>query len=317
MNPDLLNILPKVRGRYTPMANIAKTIWFRTGGPAEVLFKPADMQDLAFFLQAKPMEVPVTTLGVGSNLLVRDAGIPGVVIRLGKNFANFAIKDEIIDVGAGVLDRSLAMMASEAGLSGLEFLVGVPGTIGGALRMNAGCYGAEVKDHLTHAFALDARGKLQTLTLEDMGFSYRHCQIPDDWIFIGARFKAKKSYPQSIKDYMTQLLEKREATQPIRTRTGGSTFANPEGHSAWQLIDAAGCRGLRRGGAQISEQHCNFMINVDHASAHDLEMLGEDVRTRVLNTSGISLRWEIKRIGVASLLTATTDTNYDKGQKVA
>ena len=298
--PSLIERLPKVRGKYTPFADLAKTIWFRTGGPAEVLYKPADVQDLAFFLKEKPIDVPVITIGVGSNLLIRDAGIPGVVIRLGKGFSQVAIHGDEIHVGAAMLDRSVAMIAGETGLSGLEFLVGVPGTIGGALRMNAGCYGGEIKDCLTHAFALDQHGDLQALTLDDMGFSYRHCDIPDDWIFIGARFRGRQGTSSTINEHMNQLLLQREESQPIRTRTGGSTFANPQGQSAWKLIDQAGCRGLRRGGAQISEKHCNFMINDSNASANDLEMLGEEVRARVLATSGIDLCWEIKRVGVVN-----------------
>lgn len=302
---SLIERLPKVRGKYTAYADLAKTIWFRTGGPAEVLYKPADVQDLAFFLKQKPADVPVNTVGVGSNLLVRDAGIPGVVIRLGKGFTNIAISGDKIHVGAAMLDRSVAMIAGETALSGLEFLIGVPGTIGGALRMNAGCYGGEIKDCLTHAFALDSYGTMQTLTLDDMGFSYRHCNIPENWIFIGACFQGRPGNKTIIMEHMNQLLQQREDTQPIRTRTGGSTFANPTGHSAWKLIDEAGCRGLRRGGAQISEKHCNFMINDNNASADDLEMLGEDVRARVLATSGIDLRWEIKRIGISHSIEQT------------
>lgn len=296
---NLLNHLPKVRGKYTTQVDLAKSVWFRVGGPAEVVFKPADIHDLAFFLRTRPRGVPFIPIGVGSNLLIRDAGIPGVVIRLGRGFNNVFFKDTFVDVGAALLDRSLAMMACAEGLSGFEFLAGIPGTIGGALRMNAGCYGREIKDCLVAAFALDQDGTFHTLTPEDMGLSYRHCGIPEDWIFVGARFKGQKGNPAEIEARIRALLAEREETQPVHMRTGGSTFANPENNSAWKLIDQAGCRGLTYGGAQMSEKHCNFMINTGQATAADLETLGLIVQERVFQTSGILLRWEIKRIGQA------------------
>lgn len=293
-----LGFLPQVRGRYSENSDLSKLTWFRVGGPAQVLFKPEDTEDLSFFIKNRPSSIPVTTIGVGSNLLVRDGGVSGVVVRLGRGFTNVMVRGNEIDVGAGLLDRNLALIAQEEGLSGLEFLVGIPGTLGGALRMNAGCYGSEIKDSLIAAFALDAKGQLRTLTPDDMAFSYRHCGIPEDWIFIGARFKVRSGNPAVIAEQMQKIMAERESAQPVKSRTGGSTFANPEGQKAWELIDRAGCRGLRRGGAQVSEMHCNFLINTGDATAEDLEMLGEEVRDRVQKTSGVALRWEIKRIGV-------------------
>lgn len=296
---ELLQGLPKVRGSYTSQADLAKHVWFRVGGPAEVLFKPADVDDLSFFLKERPRDVPVNIIGVGSNLLIRDLGIPGVVIRLGRGFNNIAFNGEYVDVGAAVLDRTLSLSACEESLEGLEFFSGIPGTIGGALRMNAGCYGVEVKDLLVTAFALDNRGTLHQLTKDDMQFSYRSCGIPDDWFFIGARFKGRKGHQKTISQKITHLLKEREESQPVKSRTGGSTFANPEGRKAWELIDKAGCRGLVIGDAQVSEKHCNFLINRGHATADDLEKLGLEVQKRVFETSGIDLKWEIKRIGIS------------------
>lgn len=293
----MLEKLPCVRGSYRADASLANTTWFRVGGTADILFKPSDYEDLSDFLKQKSKELEVTPLGVGSNLLVRDGGIAGVVVRLGKGFTNIAIHDGFLDVGAGVLDSTIAKIAAEEGLAGLEFFSGIPGTIGGALRMNAGCYGREVVDIIEAAFALDPKGKLHTLTKEDLGYTYRHCGLPEDWIFIGARFKAPTGDKAQIQSAMQTLMSQREETQPIREKTGGSTFANPLGHKAWELIDQAGCRGLRVGGAQVSEKHCNFLINFDNASAFDLEELGETVKNRVKLNSGIDLRWEIKRVG--------------------
>ncbi|HBN22410.1 MAG TPA: UDP-N-acetylenolpyruvoylglucosamine reductase [Holosporales bacterium] len=289
--------LPEVRGKYRENVPLAPTTWFRVGGPAETIFRPADYEDLGDFLKGKSNEVPVTPIGVGSNLLVRDGGVPGVVVRLGRGFTNIALHDGFLDVGAGVLDSTVAQLAAEEGIKGLDFFCGIPGTIGGALRMNAGCYGTEVKDVLEAAFVLDPKGKLHELTLDDLGYTYRHCGIPKDWIFIGARFKAPTGNQKIIQESINTLLAQREATQPIRSKTGGSTFANPVGHSAWKLIDEAGCRGLKVGGAQVSEKHCNFLINFDNATAFDLEELGETVKKRVKDKSGIELRWEIQRIG--------------------
>ena len=294
---DLSSKLPDVRGQYRKGVNLSKLTWFRVGGTAHTFYKPADLEDLKFFLKNKPRDLPVFTLGVGSNLLVRDGGIPGVVIRLGRGFVNVAVKGTSIDVGAGMLDHTVSAIGCQEHLSGLEFLSGIPGTIGGALRMNAGCYGQEMKDCLDVAFAVDGRGKIHTLTSQDMGFQYRSCAIPEDWIFIGARLKAKSGSHHLIQARIQELLMAREKAQPVKTRTGGSTFANPTGYKAWQLIDQAGCRGLTYGGAQVSQLHCNFLMNTGAATAQDLETLAEHVRTRVQQTSGIHLTWEIKRVG--------------------
>ncbi|MEB3702898.1 UDP-N-acetylenolpyruvoylglucosamine reductase [Candidatus Bealeia paramacronuclearis] len=299
---DLLKRLPKVRGRYTVHAPLSQVTWFRVGGPAEVLYKPADLQDLQFFLSTCPLDIPVTTLGVGSNLLVRDGGVPGVVIRMGQGFNNIHIHESYIHVGAAVLDRTVAMLAQQNGIAGLEFFCGIPGTVGGALRMNAGAYGGDVSQILQKAFALDRNGKLRALNPQEIGHSYRYCDLPKDWIFVGARFLGKKDNPFVIESRMKTMLASREETQPVHSRTGGSTFANPEGLKAWELIDKAGCRGLTVGGAKMSELHCNFMINTGSASASDLERLGEEVRVRVKESSGEDLRWEIERIGIEAAL---------------
>lgn len=290
--------LPSVRGRLTPHAPLAQMTWFQVGGPAEILFRPADMQDLEDFLAAKPADIPVTVIGVASNLLIRDGGIPGIVVRLGRAFAEIAVRDDVIYAGAGALDLNVAQSACQAGLGGLEFLSGIPGTIGGALRMNAGAYGTEIKDVLLGASAIDGLGTFHDLTATDLGLSYRHCDLPDDWIFLHASFTGIPDATQSIAERMHAIQEKRQNSQPVRARTGGSTFANPPGEKAWALIDQAGCRGLVRGGAMVSERHTNFLINTGAATAADLENLGEEVRRRVLETSGVSLRWEIKRIGL-------------------
>ena len=292
--------LPQIRGRYTFDAPLAPTTWFRVGGNADVLFKPADLEDLQHFLQHCPATIPVMTIGVASNLLVRDGGVEGVVIRLGGGFAEIEPTGEQIRVGAAALDVNVALAAQLAGIAGLEFLTGIPGTLGGALRMNAGCYGREIKDVLVSCRALDRRGQLHTLTPADLHLTYRHCGVPDDWIFVDAVLRGSADTPEAIAARMQDIQAKREASQPIRTRTGGSTFANPPGESAWKLIDAAGCRGLMVGGAQVSEKHCNFLINTGTASASDLENLGEQVKNRVKATSGIELRWEIRRIGRAT-----------------
>jgi UDP-N-acetylmuramate dehydrogenase len=295
----LLSKLPQVRGQYRENYVVAPTTWFRVGGPTEVFYKPADYEDLSFFLKAKPRDLAYNTIGVGSNLLIRDGGVPGVTIRLGKGFTNIALYEDYLDVGAGVLDSSVATVAGTEGLKDLEFLSGIPGTIGGALRMNAGCYGTEIQDVLIAAFVLDSKGVLHTLTREDLSFSYRHCGIPANWVFIGARLRAKTGDKKAIQDRIAQIAKEREAAQPIRARTGGSTFANPPAKKAWELIDQAGCRGLVIGGAQVSEKHCNFLINTGTATGQDLEDLGETVRKRVLECSGVSLRWEIQRIGLS------------------
>jgi len=294
----LIDRLPPVRGHYRVAAPLDKITWFQVGGAAEVLFKPEDPEDLAQFLKTKPHDVAVTVLGVGSNLLVRDGGISGVVIRLGRAFSDITVDGTTLIVGAGALDTHVASVACDHGLGGLEFLSGIPGTIGGALRMNAGAYGREIKDCMTHATALTPDGTFKTLSVDEMGFRYRHCALPQDWIFVSAHLRATPTEASLIRAEMTRIKTSRGDSQPIKSRTGGSTFANPDGHKAWQLVDRAGCRGLKIGGAQVSEQHCNFLINTGDATADDLETLGETVRQKVLETSGIALRWEIKRIGV-------------------
>lgn len=295
---NLMESLPPVRGRMSAHASLAKVTWFGVGGTAEVLFKPADAEDLAAFLQTKPADVPVTVIGVGSNLLVRDGGVPGVVIRLGRAFAKVDVTNADVICGAGALDGNVARAAQDASVTGLEFLSGVPGTIGGALRMNAGAYGAEMKDIVVGAVALDAMGNRHELNRNDLGFSYRKSAVPSDWIFVEAHLRGHAGQAADIQARMDDIKNAREDSQPLRTKTGGSTFKNPDGQKAWQLIDAAGCRGLRIGGAQVSEKHCNFLINTGDATAADLENLGEEVRRRVKESAGIELVWEIRRIGV-------------------
>ena len=295
--PALIERLPKARGRLAVNAPIGPQTWFRVGGPAEVLFRPADEADLADFLSALPADIPATVIGVGSNLLVRDGGIPGVTIRLGRGFAEIAAEGDAVRAGAGALDLNVALTATEAGIAGLEFLSGVPGTIGGGLRMNAGAYGSEIKDVLVEAVAIDRGGAIHRIPAAELGLSYRHSEAPGDWIFTGAILRGRPGEKQEIARRMREIQAAREASQPIRSRTGGSTFANPPGHQAWQLIDAAGCRGLRRGGAMVSEKHTNFLINTGTASAADIEGLGEEVRRRVHAQFGIVLEWEIRRIG--------------------
>lgn len=297
-HPHLIDRLPPVRGRLTADAPLAGMTWFGVGGPAEVLFKPVDADDLATLLAGRPEDVPVTVLGVASNLLVRDGGVPGIVIRLGRAFAGIHTEGVDILCGAAALDGNVALVARDAGIGGLEFLSGVPGTVGGGLRMNAGAYGAEFKDVTVWAEALDGTGGSHRLSPDDFGFSYRHCGVPQDWIFTRAGLRGQPAEPAAIAQRMDEIKASREASQPVRSRTGGSTFANPPGHKAWELIDRAGCRGLRIGGAMMSEKHCNFLINVADATAADLESLGEEVRRRVFESSGVTLHWEIRRIGV-------------------
>jgi UDP-N-acetylmuramate dehydrogenase len=290
--------LPNLRGRLTADAVMADITWFRVGGPARVLFSPADEADLALFLSALPRDVPVVVVGLGSNLLVRDGGFDGVVIRLGKGFGDITVEPgHRITAGTAVPDAKLARAAADAGISGLAFYRGIPGSIGGALRMNAGAHGRETTDVLRSARAVDRSGQIHALAHADMGFTYRHCAIPPDWIFTQATFQGVPGEPAAILAEMDEVAAYREQHQPVRERTGGSTFKNPPGHSAWKLIDAAGCRALRIGGAQVSELHCNFLINADNATAEDIERLGEIVRARVLATSGIALQWEIIRLG--------------------
>ncbi len=296
MNP-LIAQLPPVRGRLTADAAIGKQTWFGVGGPAEVLFRPADLADLAGFLARLPPLIPVTMIGVGSNLLVRDGGIPGVVIRLGREFAAVEIECDEVHAGAAALDRIVALAAADAGLGGLEFLSGIPGSIGGSMRMNAGAYGREIKDVLVSAIALDRTGETHTVGSRAMGLSYRRSDLDPSWILVEARLRGAPGDRAAIGRRLDEIRAAREATQPVRARTGGSTFKNPPGDSAWRLIDAAGCRGLVRGGAMVSPQHTNFLINTGIATAADLEGLGEEVKRRVHDTSGVLLEWEIERIG--------------------
>jgi len=293
----LIDRLPKVRGKLREGAQLAKVTWFQVGGPADVMFRPEDEADLAAFLKGKPADMPVTVIGVGSNLLVRDGGIRGVVIRLGRPFTDVVVEDGAVHAGAGALDLNVAQTAQMNGIAGLEFLSGIPGTIGGALRMNAGAYGTEIKDVLVSATAIDGSGNIHTVTPDGMNMTYRHCGLPEDWIFTSAILRASSGDPEDIAKRMDEIQKARAESQPIKSRTGGSTFANPVPDRAWELIDAAGCRGLTIGGAQMSEQHCNFMINKGDATALDLEQLGEEVRRRVKEHSGVELRWEIRRIG--------------------
>jgi UDP-N-acetylmuramate dehydrogenase len=293
----LIDRLPPVRGRLTADAPLAPVTWFRVGGAAEVLFRPADAEDLAEFLAKRPPDVPLTVIGVASNLLVRDGGVEGVVVRLGRGFTAIEVSGTNATAGAAVLDLNVAIACRTAGVGGLEFLSGIPGTIGGALRMNAGAYGREIKDVLKGATALDNAGERHQLSLAEMGLSYRHCGVPEEWIFLGATLRGVEADRDAIQQRMAQIQSEREASQPIRARTGGSTFANPPGHKAWELIDRAGCRGLTRGGAMVSEKHTNFLINAGTATAADIEGLGEDVRRRVFEKFGVKLEWEIRRIG--------------------
>jgi UDP-N-acetylmuramate dehydrogenase len=292
------DMLPPVRGTVVREAPLKELVWFRAGGPAEVLFRPADIEDLAGFLAARPAGLRIQVIGVGSNLLIRDGGFPGAVVRLPASFGKIETDGTRLCAGAAALDANVAKAAAEAGIAGLEFLRGVPGTIGGALRMNAGCYGREIADIFVEATALDGEGHKVTLTKADMGFVYRHTAAPEDLIFVEAVFEGTRDAPEAIKARMEELVASREASQPIRAKTGGSTFKNPPGQKAWELIDKAGCRGLMHGAAQVSEKHCNFLINTGDATAADIEALGEDVRRRVLQSQGVALEWEIKRIGL-------------------
>jgi UDP-N-acetylmuramate dehydrogenase len=296
---DLKAAMPGLRGRLLPNQSLAELTWFRVGGPAQALFTPLDEDDLAYFLTRLPGELPVCVVGVGSNLIVRDGGIPGVVIRLGpRGFGETEAKAEVVSAGAAALDRRVAETAAASSLSGLEFFFGIPGTIGGALRMNAGANGAETKDVLIEAVGLGRDGKKHVFPNPDMKFVYRNSGADTAVIFTSARFRGQIAAPEQIRARMDEVQSHRETAQPIREKTGGSTFKNPPGQSAWKLIDAAGCRGLRLGGAQVSEIHCNFLINTGSATGHDIETLGETVRARVKEHCGIELHWEIKRIGI-------------------
>ena len=291
--------LPELRGRLQAEAPLKDFTWFRAGGPAEVLYSPADEADLAYFLKHAPADIPVTVIGLGSNLLVRDGGIEGVVIRLGRGFGEIKIEPgHRLRAGAAVPDVKVARAAAEAGISGLSFYRGIPGCVGGALRMNGGAHGRETKEVLIEARAVDRNGEIHLLPVAELGYAYRHCGAPEDFIFTEALFQGEPGEPAAILAEMDGIAAYREEVQPIKSRTGGSTFKNPPGHKAWQLIDAAGCRGLQVGGAKVSELHCNFLINEGSATGADLETLGETVRARVKATSGIELEWEIKRLGV-------------------
>lgn len=296
---DLIaDLMPDLRGRVKPAALLADLIWFRVGGPAEVLFTPADEADLAYFLSHLPDDVPVTVIGLGSNLLVRDGGIAGVVIRFGKGFGLVEVEAGMrLRAGAAVPDVKLARAAAEAGIAGLAFYRGIPGSIGGAIRMNAGAHGGETKDVLVEARAVDRQGRVHVLPVAELHYTYRHCGASNALIFTQGLFQGRPGDVAGIQAEMEEIADYREAVQPIKSRTGGSTFKNPPGHKSWQLIDAAGCRGLAIGDAHVSTMHCNFLINEGGASAADLEELGETVRARVKANSGVELEWEIKRLG--------------------
>ena len=297
--PELAAAMPDLRGRLLARQPMADLTWFRVGGPAQALFAPADEDDLAYFLAHLPAEEPVTVVGLGSNLLVRDGGIAGVVIRLGRGFNDIAVEGDHVRVGAAVPDGRVAQAAAEAGLAGLSFYRGVPGAVGGALRMNAGAYQRETKDVLVEARAVDRTGKVRVLSNADFGFSYRHAKAPADLVFTAAVFRGEPGDRAAITAEMEKVTEAREQTQPVRSRTGGSTFKNPPGKKAWELIEAAGCHGLKVGDAEVSEMHCNFLINRGAATAADIEALGEEVRRRVKENSSVMLEWEIVRIGIA------------------
>ena len=296
--PDLKARMPELRGRLLANQKLGDFTWFRVGGPAQAFFLPEDEDDLAYVLRKTPAEIPVTVIGAGSNLIVRDGGVPGLVIRLGRGFNETKTEENYrVTAGAAMLDVTVARAAQAAGIAGLAFLSGIPGTIGGALRMNGGAYGGETKDVIIEARGVDRQGNISSFSNAQMGFSYRHCSVPDDVIFTTAVFQCRAGDPEQIAAEMAEIKSKREASQP-RNRTGGSTFKNPPGASAWKLVDEAGCRGLKVGKAQVSELHSNFLINVDGATAAEIETLGETVRSRVKAHSGVDLEWEIKRIGI-------------------
>jgi UDP-N-acetylmuramate dehydrogenase len=297
--PHLIDRLARPRGRLTADAPLGPQTWFRAGGPAEVLFRPADVEDLSTFLKALPVEVSVTVLGVGSNLLVRDGGIKGVVVRLMRGFTGITVEGHEVVAGAGAPDLNVALTARDHALGGLEFLSGIPGTIGGAFPTNAGAYGGDLSQVLISAEALDRAGNVHTVAASQLDLGYRHSSAPPDWIFTSARLRATPGDQLAIARRIAEIDGARAQSQP-RSRTGGSTFANPDGHKAWELIDRAGCRGLRIGGAQVSEKHTNFLINLGEATATDIETLGEEVRRRVMEKTGVRLEWEIRRIGEAT-----------------
>ena len=294
---SLLDRLPKVRGNYAEQASMARHTWFGVGGPADVIFCPADASDLGAFLAACPLDIPILAVGAGSNLLVRDGGVAGVVIRVTEGLKAISHEGSVVTAQTGALDAEVARYAAKAGLAGLEFLIGIPGSIGGGLRMNAGAYGGEFKNIVITAHGFDRQGNAITATPADIGMAYRHTDAPADWIFTSATLQATQGDTSKIKARMKEIVASRGDAQPRGVRTGGSTFANPDGGKAWQEIDRAGCRGLCVGGAQVSEKHCNFLINTGDATASDIETLGENVRARVTANGGPDLRWEIRRVG--------------------
>lgn len=301
--PDLLPALKpwidEVRGRLIPNQMLSEITWFRVGGPAQLYYQPADEADLQFFFKHLPKDIPVTVIGLGSNLLVRDGGIDGVVIRLSaKGFGSIEVLDgQRLRVGTALPDVKVATAAADAGIDGLTFYRGIPGGIGGALYMNAGCYGTETRDRVVELRGITRDGEIVTVTNAEMGYRYRKSNGPEGVVFTSAIYQGTPGDPDDIRDRMKEITETREGSQPVKSRTGGSTFKNPDGHSSWKLIDAAGCRGLQVGNAQVSEMHCNFLLNLGEASALDIETLGETVRNRVRASSGISLKWEIRRMG--------------------
>jgi UDP-N-acetylmuramate dehydrogenase len=298
ITPALNAAAPGLRGSLEANAPMAGMSWFRTGGPAQALFQPADEEDLATFLRGCPDDLPILVVGLGSNLLVRDGGVPGVVVRLGKGFQAIEVDGLRIRAGAGAADVKVARVAAEAGVAGLSFLRGIPGAIGGALRMNGGAYGGETKDVFVSCRGVSRGGTVRSYALQDMGFTYRHCGVAEDVVFTEAVFEGRPGDSAAILAEMNEITQARQSTQPVNTRTGGSTFKNPPGRKAWELVDLAGCRGLRMGHAQVSELHTNFLIAHPGATAAEVEGLGEEVRRRVLETSGVELEWEIKRVGL-------------------
>ncbi|HEX8301868.1 UDP-N-acetylmuramate dehydrogenase [Sphingomonas sp.] len=289
--------MPPVRGRLTHGAALAPLVWFKSGGAAEWLFEPADVKDLSDFLYALDPAVPVMGLGLGSNMIVRDGGVPGVVVRLGKAFATVEADGLTLKCGGGASGILVSSNARDAGIAGVEFLRSIPGTVGGFVRMNGGAYGRETRDILVECAVVLRSGELCTLALDDLGYTYRHSELPRGAIVVSATFRGVPGDPAQIQVEMDRIAAAREESQPLRSKTGGSTFKNPDGHKAWALIDAAGCRGLRRGDAQVSEKHCNFLLNLGNASSADIEALGEEVRDKVKAQSGIELEWEIQRVG--------------------
>ncbi|WP_213980582.1 UDP-N-acetylmuramate dehydrogenase [Sphingomonas sp. dw_22] len=293
--------LPKVRGKLTAQAPLAPLVWFKSGGAAEWLFEPADVDDLCDFLRTLDPSVPVMGLGLGSNMIVRDGGVPGVVVRLGKAFAGVEQVDATtLRCGGGASGILVSSRARDAGIAGVEFLRSIPGTVGGFVRMNGGAYGRETKDILVACEVVLRSGERQVLGLADLGYTYRHSELPEGVIVVSATFRGHPGEPQAIQAEMDRIAAAREESQPLRSKTGGSTFKNPEGHKAWALVDAAGCRGLKRGDAQVSEKHCNFLLNLGEATSADIEGLGEEVRARVKAQSGVTLEWEIQRVGVVT-----------------